>query len=270
MAETLLRFVQISDTHINHDPHYNKDGATHTPLMGAKALVHQLKLLPFTPDFVLHTGDVAYDPVEDSYPAAREILSGIEAPVYYLAGNHDDAAFLQRGMLDSSDILTPFDYEFEVNGVQVVCMDSNRAAPDWKGAVSAEQLAWLAERTNAQDERPLIVALHHPVLEMGAEFWDEKMCLVDGEQFHQTLLTAKARLRGVFSGHVHQNTVVTRDGITYFTVLSSWYQMHNNLNGGIGEADRTANPGFNVVTVTRNQTYVRRHTFIVDPGSMME
>jgi Icc protein len=270
MPETLLRFVQISDTHISHDPHYNRDAAQHTPLMGARSLVHQLKLLPFTPDFVLHTGDVAYDPDGDAYPAARQVLSEIEAPVYYLAGNHDDPALLQQGMLDSTEILTPFDYEFEANGVQVICMDSNREAPDWKGAVSAEQLAWLAERCNAQDERPLIVALHHPVLEMGAPFWDERMCLMDGEAFHKTLLPARDRLRGVFSGHVHQNIDITRDGITYFTALSSWYQLHNHFNSMEGEPDRFANPGFNVVTVTREQTYVRRHTFMVDPGSMTE
>ncbi|MEP7293750.1 MAG: metallophosphoesterase, partial [Chloroflexota bacterium] len=81
MPETLLRFVQISDTHISHDPHYNVDGAMHTPLIGAKSLVHQLSLLPFKPDFVLHTGDVVYDPDELAYPVAREILSAIEVPV---------------------------------------------------------------------------------------------------------------------------------------------------------------------------------------------
>ena len=269
MPETLLRFVHISDTHISHDPHYNKDGAMHTPLIGARSLVYQLQLLPFKPDFVLHTGDVAYDPDEQAYAAARDVLSGIDAPVYYLPGNHDDAGMLQRVLLGRNDVLSPFDYQLEINGVQVVCIDSNREAPPWQGSVSDEQLTWLAERCSADDPRPLIVALHHPVLQMGAPFWDERMCMANGEAFHRVLLPAQKRLRGVFSGHVHQNTDITRDGITYYTAKSSWNQLHNYPEQAEAEYDRFANPGFSVVMVTREQTYVRRHSFTVDPGSLM-
>jgi 3',5'-cyclic AMP phosphodiesterase CpdA len=270
MTDTLLSFVHVSDTHISHDPHYNHDGAMHTPMVGARSLVHQLNTLPFKPDFVLHTGDVVYDPDEDAYAAAREILSEIEAPVYYLPGNHDDPAMLQRLMLGAETILAPFDYEFEVNGVQILCMDSNREAPPWCGRVSDEQLAWLKERTSASDDRPLVVALHHPTLKMGAPFWDERMVMVNGEDFHRALLPARERLRGVFCGHIHQNTDIMRDGITYLSGPSIWYQMHNYPNQPESERDRFANPGFNVVTVTRDQTYVRRHTFIVDAGSITE
>ena len=270
MPETLLRFVHITDTHISHDPHYNSGGAMHTPLMGARALVRQIKLLPFTPDFVLHTGDVVYDPDPLAYPAAREVLSGIDVPIFYVPGNHDDAGTLQRVMMERPEALAAFDYEFEINGVQIVCMDSNREAPDWMGRVSEAQLGWLSALCSADDPRPLIVALHHPPLKMGAPFWDEHMCMVNGEDFHRALLPARERLRGVFSGHVHQNTDIVRDGITYFTAKSSWNQLYNFPDQAEPEYDRYANPGFSVVTVTREQTYMRRHTFVVDPGSMTE
>ena len=269
MSETLLRFVQVSDTHISADPHYNHDGSMHTPMTGAKALVHQINSLPFTPDFVLHTGDVAYNPDETAYPVAREILSAIKVPVYYLAGNHDDSEALQRIMLGKSDaeIKTPFDYEFEVNGVQIIALDSNRKAQNWCGRVSDEQLAWLENLTSAKDDRPLIVTLHHNVLPMGSVFWDEWMHLENGEDFHKALLPARDRLRGVFSGHVHQNTDIIRDGIAYFTAKSTWYQIENYPDSTEPEVDRYANPGYSIVTVTRDQIYVRRYTFIVEAGS---
>jgi 3',5'-cyclic AMP phosphodiesterase CpdA len=177
---------------------------------------------------------------------------------------------IQRIMLGVDEAKTPFDYTFEVNGVQVICLDSNRPAPPWLGKVSDEQIAWLDGLCRAADERPLIVALHHPVLPMGAPFWDNQMCMVDAEALHQTLLHARGRLRGVFSGHVHQNTDIVRDGIAYFTGLSSWYQGHNYPDQRASEPDRFAEPGFSVVTVTREQTYVRRHRFTVDPGSLKE
>ncbi|MBI1257316.1 MAG: hypothetical protein GC204_07585 [Chloroflexi bacterium] len=267
MSETLLRFVHITDTHISADPHYNQYGAMHTPMVGATALVHQINTLPFRPDFVLHTGDVAYNPDETAYPVAKEILSEIEVPVYYLAGNHDDSAALQRIMLGTSEaeIKTPFDYEFEVNGVQIVALDSNRKANNWCGRVSAEQLAWLESRTSANDERPMIVTLHHNVLPMGSIWWDEWMRLENGEDFHKALLPARERIRGVFSGHVHQNTDIIRDGIAYFTAKSSWSQINNYPDQTETEIDRFSNPGYSIVTVTRDQIYVRRCTFIVEP-----
>lgn len=274
MPETLLRgapmlrFVHISDTHFSADPHYNQDGAQHTPLIGAKALVHQINRLPFAPDFVLHTGDISDDGEEDAYVAAREVLGAIQYPVYYLVGNHDHSEPFQRVMLGRSETQIPFDYEFEVNGVQIVCVDSTRPTVPPGGRVSDEQLAWLEGLTRANDDRPLIVAVHHNVLPMGTPWWDEYMRMVNGEDFHRALLPARERLRGVFYGHVHQNIDMLRDGIAYFSALSSWYQLHNYPGQVETENDRFAGPGFNVVTVTREQTYVRRHRFIVDPGSL--
>jgi hypothetical protein len=71
-------------------------------------------------------------------------------------------------------------------------------------------------------------------------------------------------LRGVFFGHVHQATETYRDGILYSSVLSSWYQLHCwPGQSGILE-DREADPGFDVVTITRAQTFIRRHRFRVN------
>lgn len=268
MTETLLRFVHIGDTHISANPHYNQDGAAHTPLVGAKALVHQINTLPFAPDFVLHTGDVTYNPDESAYFTARDILSAITVPVYYLAGNHDDPVALQRVMLGRTEIKSPFDYEFEVNGVQIVCVDSNRPAEFPAGRVSDEQLAWLEGITRAQDDRPLVVATHHNVLPMGSPWWDDFMRMANGEDFHRALLPARDRLRAVFFGHVHQNADTVRDGIPYFSTLSSWYQLHNYPGQLDSEVDRSAGPGYNVVSVTRSQIYVRRCRFTVDAGSL--
>ena len=100
---------------------------------------------------------------------------------------------------------------------------------------------------------------------MGSLFWDDWMRLENGEDFHKALLPARDRICGVFSGHVHQNTDIIRDGITYFTSKSSWYQLYNYPHQEKPEPDRFADPGYSIVIVTRDQTYVRRCTFRVDP-----
>lgn len=262
-SEILLRFVHLSDTHISDDPDYNGYDGPFTARAGAEAMVRAVNALPFQPDFVLHTGDVAFDPVEKAYHSAREVLSQIKYPIHYLAGNHDDSAALQRVMLDRVPTL-PFDYEFEQNGVQVVCMDSNNGDAHYAGGkVSDEQIAWLRARTERDDDRPLVVAIHHNALPIGSFFWDTFMRIEDGERFHEALLPARKRIRGVFFGHVHMATETYRDGILYSSVNSSWYQLHCYPGQNDVQEDREALPGFNVVTITRAQTFIRRHNFRV-------
>lgn len=261
--EVLVRFVHFSDTHLSADPQYTHDEADYTPMEGARALVNEINRLPFSPDFVLHTGDVTFDPVESAYHAAREILSQIRFPTYYLVGNHDDRLALQKVLLGVVAPRTPYYYEFEVNGVQIICLDSNGPAPYAGGVVSEDQMAWLGDRCRTPDVRPLVVAVHHNVLPIGAPFWDTFMRMTNGETFHQTLLPAQKRLRGVFFGHVHQPTEMVRDGILYSSVPSTWYQLHCYPGQADIHADRLAEPGFSVVTITRTQTFIRRHRFHV-------
>lgn len=261
--ETLVRFVHISDTHISADPNYNLGEAAHRPMDGARELVRQINNLPFEPDFVIHTGDVAYDPDISAYEKAKEILSEIKYPVYYLIGNHDDRDMLQRVMFGVEQPRNPFYYEFEFNGVQFVCLDSNAPAKFAGGAVSIAQLEWLDKICRASDNRPLVVCVHHNVLPIGAPFWDEFMRMTNGEEFHRVLLNARSRIRGVFFGHVHMSADTYRDGILYSSVLSSWYQLHCYPGQQGIEGDTEADPGFNVVSVSRAQTFIRRHRFKV-------
>lgn len=262
-SSALLRFVHISDTHISNDPGYTHAEADYTALQGARELVRQINALPFTPDFVLHTGDVAFDPFEEAYLAAREVLSAIKYPVYYLTGNHDNAEMLQRVFLGRSEILPTFDYQFEVNGVQVVCLDSSRPAQYAQGVLLPEQLEWVERIVSAPDSRPLVVAIHHNILPVGAPFWDTFMRLSNGEDFHRLMVRAKDRLRGVFGGHVHMSTDTYVDGVLYATVPSSWYQLECWPGQSHIIEDRGAEPGFHVVTITRAQTHIRRHRFRV-------
>src|SRR5258705_3517838 len=113
MPEKRLTFVHLSDTHISTDPEYGKHHTPHSANAGAEALVKAVNALPFHIDFILHTGDVVYDPVAEAYLTARDILSQLKYPVYYLSGNHDSGAELQRILLGRTEILSPFYYTFD-------------------------------------------------------------------------------------------------------------------------------------------------------------
>ena len=261
MTDILLRFVHISDTHISHDPAYGTDRSGYTPEKGAEALVERINSLPFVPDFVLHTGDVAYDPFPEAYGRAREILERIIYPVHYLAGNHDDSQMLQRLFLQRDDIQPKLNGEFEMNGVRVILLDSTGPVEQPRGIVSDEQLTWLGEICREDSTQPLVITVHHNPLPVGVPWLDEFMPMENGEALHQPLLPARHRIRGVFYGHIHQNSQTLRDGILYSSVLSSWYQLQSWPGQTDTLMETDAEPGFNIVTITADQTHIRCHRY---------
>lgn len=263
-----LRFVHISDTHINPDPSYIKSYAAYSPLVGAEALVRAIQELPFQPDFVLHTGDVAYDPFPEAYHAVTELMSNLDIPVYYLAGNHDDAAALQRIVMKQETAQPYLYYEFTVKDVQIACLDSNGPHDPERpsGTVTQEQLDWLDEICTSDDPRPLVVAVHHNVLPMQVPWLDDWMRMENGEAFHAVVRQARDRLRGVFHGHIHQNTDVLQDGVLYVAAASSWcqfvsYPMPENTRVA---PDFVTPPGFSVVTITDQSMALKRHSFALE------
>lgn len=267
-----LRFVHISDTHYTPDASYIKSYAAYTPLVGADALVQAVRALPFTPDFILHTGDAAYDPEPSVYPPLAGLMAQFNVPVRYVAGNHDDSHALQTVLMGraASDVQTHLHYTFDANGVEFICLDSNALDPSQgdavpSGRVPAEQLAWLEQRCHADDPRPVVVAVHHNVLPVGVPWLDDGMRIRNGEALHAVLAQAPREVLGVFSGHIHQNITVYRDGIMYVSAASSWCQFLSYPTPDNTEIapDRDTPPGFNVVSIDSGRVFVRRHTFRV-------
>ena len=88
----MLEVIHISDTHFGPDRSLDIRGAN--VCARAEALVREISKLPFVPDLIVHTGDVANDPHEGAYELAEKVLSKLPAPVFYATGNHDDVTMM--------------------------------------------------------------------------------------------------------------------------------------------------------------------------------
>jgi Icc protein len=267
MPDVLLRFLHISDTHYS-PPDYQRPPSRFDPRQGTTALLDQIKALPYTPDFILHTGDVVYDPDPAIYAEARDVLAALEPEVIYIPGNHDDSATLQTVLMGRETAQTPFYQEMARNDVRILCLDSNGpdAAPP-RGQIVDAQLDWLRERLAVDDPRPILVFVHHPLLKTHTSVWyDDFMMTINGEAVHVVLKTAADRIQGVFHGHVHHAITFHRDGILYNAVKSSWTQFHIWPDQTIDTANNlAADPGYALVTVTTAGTFVQHFTYRYDP-----
>ena len=252
-----LTFVHLSDSHLMTDA--DRQGMERGPsLPGVEALLREIEALPAPVEFVLHTGDVIHDPQrEEEYLLALELFGRLRAPVYFLPGNHDSSVWLQRTLLGRESPGPHADQEFEAGGAQFLLLDSSRPrAESGHGWLEAEQLAWLERRCAAPDPRPLLVALHHQPLPLSVAYRDRYM-LRNGEALHEILLLARDRLRCVLHGHVHESLLTLRDGIAYQSVRSSWFQTRTWFGQTEAFAEPLQWPGYNLVTLTERDTFVR-------------
>ena len=171
----------------------------------------------------------------------------------------DDA--LQTMMMGIETPMPQLHYTFEVNGVQFAVVDSNGPAEQPRGFMTDEQLVWLEGICKANDPHPLVIATHHNPIATGMPWLDDFMGVQNGELFHEAVLPAKDRLRGVFFGHVHMNIDIYRDGILYCSTISPWVQYLAAPRIADTTPDRNAEGGFSAVTISANQTFIRRYRF---------
>jgi len=267
MAEHLVTFVHLSDTHIHADPTYTGELVDFSSRGPVQRLIDAVNALPMPINFILHTGDIAHNPeTPEHYKAAVDMLKQLRYPVHYIPGNHDDVETMQSAFLGCPDyaISRHCDYQFTVNGVQFVMLDSHAPAPTEQdpyaasGHLAPEQLAWLAQICSADDARPLVVAMHHHAIPLEAP-WLDRIVLKNGLQLHEILLSARHRLRGVFYGHIHESVVTVRDGISYYAALSGWFQTRTWYAQEMPARDLMREPGFNLVTLTKEDTFVRHY-----------
>lgn len=261
MTEKLVTFAHISDTHLHIDPNYTGDLVDFPAIKLVQKLINFINDFGAEIDFVLHTGDVMHIPkAAEEYAEIQKVFNSLNYPMHYIPGNHDKVAWLQSHFAGrkAEEITTTFDSEFEANGVQFILLDSHTPPEvgSHVGVVSQEQLHWLDNLLSADDERPLVVAVHHHTLPLLAP-WLDRIAMVNGEDLHAVLLKAKHRLRGVFSGHIHETLITIRDGISYYTAQSGWYQTRTYHAQAEPARDPLPNPGFNLVTLTEKDTFVR-------------
>ena len=269
MTAESVYFAHISDTHIGATADFRRHG--HTSLPCAVRMVEIINGMPVRPDFVIHTGDVVAEPDSRAFRLAAETFAALEMPIYYANGNHDTAADIRRylpmGPLENAGSdPARLSYTFDVKGFRFLVLDARGPDEiDPHGLLPESQLELAAQeaRNNqtADDDTPLTLFVHYPVLPLNSIWMDENMLILNGEELHRSLLPARDRLRGIFHGHVHQHMQSVKDGIHYYSVASVFSQFGAWPNDADTRFEPDHLPGYGFIHLLPNQTIVHQHSF---------
>jgi Icc protein len=178
--------LQLSDTHFTESP----SGTVHglDPVVRLQRVLASWEASGQRADLVVLTGDNADDGSTEACRRLAELVVSLGAPVLAVSGNHDLAGSVREVFGD--------DLEAEVGTWHIVGLSSERPGRT-EGTLDVP--AALA-RLDRLDDRPTVVALHHPPSGPSTHQWFQ----LAGADELLTALAARPHVRAVISGHLHE------------------------------------------------------------------
>lgn len=184
----MIRLIQVTDCHLHADPAARSRAGF--PLRQLEAVVEAVRAE--RPDVVLVTGDISQDETAASYQHAHQAFATLACPWFWFGGNHDQPGLMTDIKAIHGDI--------DLARWRLLTVDSC-VRGHAHGELGEERIGQLVERL-AEDERPTLLAMHHPPLAVGSAWLDE-IGLKDREALWQAL-AAFPQVKAVLCGHIHQ------------------------------------------------------------------
>ncbi|MEM1171929.1 MAG: 3',5'-cyclic-AMP phosphodiesterase [Cyanobacteria bacterium P01_H01_bin.35] len=209
--------AQITDTHLFAEPTQGKMYGVSTETSFLK-VIEKLGQLQPQPDALLVTGDISQDETPESYQRLASLLSTLNIPIYWIAGNHDCLPIMEQE-LNYPPISAK--KSFKIGGWYCLLINTNVPGCVY-GKISSDRLEWLEYELKMIGNKPVLIALHHPPVKINSE-WMDKIILHEPEQL-LNIINRYPQVKIVLSGHVHQEFDIEIDGVRYLTTPSTCIQ----------------------------------------------
>ena len=195
------------------------------PEAGLVAALERLGRVDPPPQVLVFTGDLTDLGEPDAYRALRAavepIAEALEAPLIWVAGNHDERGPMRQHLLDLDPTEEPVTSVTDLGGLRIIALDSS--VPGWHhGELDAGQLAWLAEILAEPAPLGTLLALHHPPLPCHLPVFD---ILELRDQPALAAVIAGTDVRGILAGHLHYSTSGTFAGVPVSVAAATCYTM---------------------------------------------
>ena len=201
-----LDFVHISDTHISNRPDTSYKALSSSSLL-LKDMIESINKIQGL-DFVLFTGDMVDSGTKENFELFYNTLEKLKYPSLNSFGNHEFYGNMSKEEVletvkennknyifnDTYYAITPkTDY-------RIIVLDSAiKNENTSNGRLSKEQLEFLDNELYENQDKIVIIAMHHPSVE---PFVSKEHSLLNADEFNEILLKYKNPIV-VLSGHYH-------------------------------------------------------------------
>ena len=223
-ARPTLRFAQISDSHIGFQ------GTANANVTGTfTEAINQVNGLGYTPDFVIHTGDLTHLATPLQFDQVKQMLTGLNTPhIFTVPGEHDSVDDAGQKYRQAFGAGTQGDgwYSFDTAGVHVIAL-VNTLNLKKLGHLGTDQLEFIQKDVaSLSSDTPIIVFIHIPLFAMYPDWgW--------GTDDATQALSYLRRFASVtcLNGHVHQLFTKTEGNITFYSGTTTAYPLPHPGDG---------------------------------------
>jgi len=219
-----LRFAQVSDSHIGFTGTANAS-VTDT----FTEAINQVNALGYTPDFVIHTGDLTHLATPQQFDQVKQMLTGLNTPhIFTVPGEHDSTDDGGQKYRQAFGAGTRGDgwYSFDTAGVHVIAL-VNTLNLKKLGHLGTDQLDFIQKDVAPlSSDTPIIVFSHIPLFAMYPDWgW--------GTDDATQALSYLRRFSSVtcLNGHVHQLFTKTDGNITFYSGTTTAYPLPHPGDG---------------------------------------
>jgi 3',5'-cyclic AMP phosphodiesterase CpdA len=219
-----LRFAQVSDSHLGFSGAPNPNV---TDTFGQA--IDRINNLGYTPDFVIHTGDITHLSSQDQFDQAKQMMSHLKTSrVFTVPGEHDsvdDAGQKYRSVFGAGSRGDGW-YSFDIAGVHVIAL-VNTLNLKKLGHLGTDQLEFVEKDVaGLSSDIPVIVISHIPLFAMYPDWgW--------GTDDAAQALSYLSRFSSVtcLNGHVHQLFSKTDGNVTFYSGTTTAYPLPHPGDG---------------------------------------
>ena len=217
-AKPAMRFAQISDSHIGFK------GPANTNVTDTfNHAIGQINGLDYTPDFVIHIGDLTHLATPDQFDQVKHMLGELNTPhVFTVPGEHDSTDDAGQKYRQAFGAGTRGDgwYSFDIAGVHIIGL-VNTLNMQKLGHLGADQLEFVEKDVaGLSSDTPIIVFSHIPLFAMYPDWgW--------GTDDATQALSYLKRFSSVtcLNGHVHQLFSKTEGNVTFYSATTTAYPL---------------------------------------------
>jgi 3',5'-cyclic AMP phosphodiesterase CpdA len=217
-----VRFAQISDSHIGFNGTANPN-VTDTFTQA----INQVNGLGYTPDFVIHTGDLTHLASAEQFDQVKQMMTGLRSPhIFTVPGEHDTIDFPKYQQAFGAGTRGDGWYSFDIAGVHVIAL-VNTLNLKKLGHLGPDQLDFVKKDVAPlSSDTPIIVFSHIPLFAMYPDWgW--------GTDDATQALSYMQRFASVtcLNGHVHQLFSKTEGNVTFHSGTTTAYPLPHPGDG---------------------------------------
>ena len=218
-----MLIAQVTDIHLGFEP----DNPSEFNRKRLDQVIKQLCTMKPMPDMLLATGDLVDRGDSDSYRRLRNALDVCPFPVWLCLGNHDVRENFSAWYPDIPTADGFLQYEVDTPTLRLLFLDTLEEGRHG-GAFCDMRAAWLKARLAEQPDRPTVIVMHHPPVDVGVDWMSTHPDEPWVARFSQAI-EGGANIRGIICGHLHRPITVGWRGTTISICASSAPQVALDL-----------------------------------------